>query len=327
MHDTMMQLRIVAPGRAEWRAAPVPEPGEGHVLLKVLGVTTCAHWDLHLMSGEDMFPGRPLPYPYMPGQPGHEAAGVVAAVGPGVKDLSAGMPIAAWRDPGHQVPGCYAQYVCLASEHVLQVPADLPPREIAPLELAMCVHSSFDEMGKLDAVAGARFCVSGLGPAGLIAVQLARIHGARHIVGIDPIRSRRELAVSLGADEAVRPGDPALPTGRTSSDAFDAAIDCAGLRASAQSLMDRTRRIVAVFGVLREDVRFGFEHWAGLTLFGSPPHNRPSAERALALVKERRLSLAPIVSHELPFTRYSEGVEMLRNRQATKVCFDPWAAV
>ena len=122
MADTMMQLQIMAPGKVEWRPAPVPEPGDGQVLMRVSAVATCAHWDMHLMSGVEMFPGSPLPYPYTPGQPGHEAVGVVAALGQNVSGLSVGTPIAAWRDQGHRVPGCYAQYVCLAAENVLLSP-------------------------------------------------------------------------------------------------------------------------------------------------------------------------------------------------------------
>jgi threonine dehydrogenase-like Zn-dependent dehydrogenase len=325
MARTMMQLQIMAPGRAEWREAPIPEPGEGQVLMKVTGVTTCAHWDMHLMTGEEMFPGRPLPYPYTPGQPGHEAAGIVAAWGPGVEDLSVGMPIASWKDPGHQVPGCYAQYVCLRETFVLPTWEGAAPREVAPLELAMCVQSSFDQLGTIGAVEGARFCVSGLGPAGLIAVQMAQAYGAAEVVGIDPLSGRRDLAVQLGADQAVAPGDPSLPRSRSADDAFDAGIDCSGLRASIQPLMDRTARAVAVFGVLREEVVYGFRHWTGLTLLGGPPHNRASAERALELVRAGKLSLAALVSHTLPFTRYAEGIRLLLSRQATKVCFDPWA--
>jgi threonine dehydrogenase-like Zn-dependent dehydrogenase len=321
----MMQLQIWAPGRAEWREAPIPEPGEGQILMKVVGVTTCAHWDMHLMSGEDMFPGRPLPYPYTPGQPGHEAMGVVAAVGPGVVGLSVGTPVAAWRDPGHHVAGCYAQYVCLDGENVLEVPADLAPEAIAPLELAMCVQSAFDELSKVGAVEGARLGVSGLGPAGLIAVQLARAYGARQVVGVEPLPARGELAAGLGADEAVAPGAASLPSDARSDGAFDAAIDCTGLRESVQFLMEVTRRVVVIVGVLREDVRFGLRHWGRLTLMGSPPHNRGSAGRALAAVRRGQLALAPIVSHTMPFTRYAEGVGLLRARQATKVCFLPWA--
>ena len=321
----MRSLQIVTPGRAEWREVPVPEPGEGEVLIKVLGVTTCPHWDMHLMDGVPMFPGRPLHYPYTPGQPGHEAMGEVVGFGAGVTGFSSGQRVAAWRDPGHRRPGSYAQYAVLAQENLIAVPADLPPAAIAPLELAMCVQVSFDQLAQLDVVRGARFGVSGLGPAGLVAVQLARAHGAREVVGIDPLPDRRELAQRLGADQALAPGDDALPAGRTGPLALDAAVDCTGLKASIESLMDRTRHAVAIFGVLREDVTFGAHHWSGLALLGYGSHNRGAAERALGFVRAGQLRLDPLVTHALPFTRYEEGIALLRTRKAIKVLFLPWS--
>ncbi len=321
----MRSLQIVAPGRAEWREMPVPEPGEGEVLIKVLGVTTCPHWDMHLMEGVPMFPGRALSYPYTPGQPGHEAMGEVVAVGAGVDTFSVGQRVAAWRDPGHHRPGCYAQYAVLDQANLIAVPEDLPAAAIAPLELAMCVQVSFDQLARLDAIRGARFGVSGLGPAGLVAVQLARAHGAREVVGIDPLADRRQLARQLGADQALGPEDDALPAGRSGPLALDAAIDCTGLKVSIESLLDRTRHAVAIFGVLREEVVFGARHWSGLTLMGYGSHNREAAERALGFVRSGQLRLEPLVTHALPFTRYEEGIALLRARQAIKVLYLPWA--
>jgi threonine dehydrogenase-like Zn-dependent dehydrogenase len=321
----MRSLQIVTPGRAEWREVPVPEPAAGEVLIKVLGVTTCPHWDMHLMDGIPMFPGRPLSYPYAPGQPGHEAMGEVVAFGAGVDAFAVGQRVAAWRDPGHHRPGCYAQYALLDEANLIAVAEDLPPAAIAPLELAMCVQVSFDRLAQLDAVAGARFGVSGLGPAGLVAVQLARAHGARVVVGIDPLSDRRELALALGADQALAPDDAVLPANRSDPLAFDAAIDCTGLKVSIESLMDRTRHAVAIFGVLREEVTFAARHWSGLSLLGYGSHNRAAAERALGSVRSGQLRLDPLVTHVLPFTRYEEGIDLLRARKAIKVLFLPWA--
>ena len=89
--------------------------------------------------------------------------------------------------------------------------------------------------------------------------------------------------------------------------------------------MDRTRQAVAIFGVLRKDVTFGARHWGGLSLLGYGSHNRRAAEKALALVKGGQLKLSPLVTHSLPFSRYAEGVQLLRARKAIKICFLPWA--
>lgn len=320
----MRQLQIVEPGRAVWAEVPLPEPGEGEALVKVLGVTTCPHWDLHIMDGVPMFPGQPLDYPYTPGQPGHEAAGVVVALGPGASEPSVGTRVAAWRDPGHHRPGCYAQYVVAPVDNLIEVPAELPPQAIAPLELAMCVQVSFDQLAQLEAVHGRRFGVSGLGPAGLVAVQMAVAYGAREVVAFDPLPDRRALARQLGADEVLDAGDASFPADRLGSRALDAAIDCTGLKVSIEYLMDRTQEAVAIFGVLREDVVFAARHWGRLALLGYGAHNRQAAERALALVRAGRLQLAPLVGHTLPFTRYDEGIALLRAKEALKICFLPW---
>ena len=107
----------------------MPTPGLGEVLLKIDAVTTCPHWDMHMMSGEPMFPGARVDYPLTPGQPGHEIVGDVVEVGPGVDDLHVGARVAAWRDRGGDVRlGGYAQYVPFAADSLLQVSTDLAPQ-------------------------------------------------------------------------------------------------------------------------------------------------------------------------------------------------------
>lgn len=96
MSQTMKLLQIVAPGEVEWRDAPIPRPDENEVLVKVLGVTTCPHWDLHVLGGVPMFPWRGQAYPYTPGQPGHEAVGEVVALGTGAVFVAVGTALRAW---------------------------------------------------------------------------------------------------------------------------------------------------------------------------------------------------------------------------------------
>lgn len=314
-------LQIVKPGQPEWRETPVLEPAPNEVLLRVLAVTTCPHWDLHMMAGEPMFPGGQLSYPLGPGQPGHEAAGEVVAVGSRVQSLAIGDRVAAWRDRGSGVRmGCYGQRVPFDADALLKVPADMDPVAVAPLELAMCVQVSFDQLLALDAVEGQCVAVGGLGPAGLVAVQLARAYGAAEVVGIDPLPARLEQALAMGADRVMSPDEQDGPDG----DLADTAIDCTGLRDSVEWLMTQTARVVTIFGVLRDDVGYGLRHWRrGLSLVGYGRHNRAAGERALELVCEGRLDLRPLSTHRLPLSRYAEGVGLLRRREAIKVCFLP----
>jgi len=322
----MKILQLEAPRQAVWKEAPIPAPAAGEVLIRVEAVATCPHWDLHLFSGQPMFGGMELQYPYFPGQPGHEAVGFVEALGAGVKTLQPGARVAVWRDTGRRPQGFYAQFNTFPVDSVLEVPTNLKATDLASLELAMCVEVSFQQLAALGGIASRRIGLSGLGPAGLVAVQLARAHGAAEVVGIDPVAQRRDLALKLGAHRCIAPNSATWLASRGEG-ALDDAIDLTGVPASIEFLMDRTRRCVALFGVLREEVRFASRHLfgPGLTLMGYGEHNRQAAETALSFILEGKLRLAPLITHTLPFTRYAEAVELLRRKEAIKVLFDPWA--
>ena len=321
----MYTLEIEAPHRAAWKEFDVPSPAPDEVLVKILGIATCPQWDLHMMEGRPMFPGASLEYPLVPGHPGHEAMGEVVSVGADVRAFSPGMHVAAWRDPGNRRMGCYAQYAALRSEDLIEVDKSLHAEEIASLELAMCVQGSINRLLSCGSIEGKKLAIGGLGPSGLVALQIARALGAGRVIGFDPLPRRRQLALELGADEAWDPGEFRWPTERTHPDAFDSSLDTTGLPVSIEALMGATRECVAIFGVLRDYVRFGPEQWwGGFALLGYGTHTRRAAEEAYELILEGRLKLAPLISGRLPFTQYAEGVERLRRKDAVKILFDPW---
>jgi len=186
---------------------PTPAPGPGQVVMKVLGVATCPQWDLHLRHDEPMFAGHAFQYPYTPGQPGHEATGVIAAVGEGVRDLAVGDRVSAWRDQGHDRWGCYAECALLEADNVIRVPSELPPEATASVELAMCVGATFLLLARMGGLDGRSVGINGLGPAGLVAAQMARAEGASCVVGFDPVSRRRGLAAAWCVDTAHDPSD------------------------------------------------------------------------------------------------------------------------
>ena len=325
MAGTMTMLQVTAPSEYQILEVPIPTPGPGQVLMRVSAVTTCPQWDLHLRHNEPMFVGHRFEYPYTPGQPGHEATGMVEQVGAGVSELTVGDRVSAWRDAGHGRPGCYAQYVVHEVHDLFRVPGGPPDAALAPIELAMCVGTVFRMLSDMGAIRGTVFAVSGLGPAGLVACQMARAEGAATVVGFDPVRERREVAAQVGADECYDPASsdsdrfPARPNGPR----IGASIDCVGARASAEFLMDRTADVVALFGVQREDFTFAVRHYS-LRLCGYRGHSRESAEYAVGLIENGQLDLSSLVTHQLPLESYGEGIDLLERRAALKVCFLPW---
>ena len=306
---------------------PIPEPGPGQIVMRVAAVTTCPQWDLHLRHDEPMFVGHKFQYPYPPGQPGHEATGVVTAVGEGVKDLTVGQRVSAWRDAGHQVAGCYAEYVLLNVDNAIPVPAELPYEATASVELAMCVGASFLMLIEMGVISGRRIGVTGLGPAGLIAAQMARAEGAAEVVGIDTSEVRCEYALRSGvvteAHTTTSPAGVSLPA-RPAKPTFDSGIDCVGAKSSVEWLMDHVRDTVALFGVQREAYSYEPRHYhPPLRLCGYPGHSRQAAEYAVRLIAEKRLDLSLLVTHTMPLEQYNEGIDLLEKQEAIKICFIP----
>ncbi len=99
-------------------------------------------------------------------------------------------------------PSGYAEYLVTWEEFIVPVWTKVPPVELSLLAcvsacglgLAMC---------RYPVEAGSDVVVFGLGPVGLSAVQGARIQGATRIIGIDPIKYRRDLATKLGATHVI----------------------------------------------------------------------------------------------------------------------------
>ncbi len=328
----MKAIQVVKGREVTLLDLPVPEPGPGEVLVRVQAVTTCPQWDLHLRHNEPMFVGHTFRYPYAPGQPGHEATGEIEALGPEVSGLEVGDRVSLWRDPGHDRPGCYAQFVVRKQEDVLRVPRELPYEATAPLELAMCVGATVLRLKSMDALRGRRVGITGLGPAGLIAGQMARAEGAASVVGFDLSERRREHARRHGFEAVYDSRDdlaalfPArAPTiGGPWKPGLECAIDCVGAKASVEFLMDRVSETVALFGVQREEYTFAPRHWLSLCLVGYPRHSREAAEYAVGLLERGELDLTPLVTHHLPLERYAEGIDLLERQEAIKVCFWPW---
>jgi len=101
-------------------------------------------------------------------------------------------------------PCGYSEFVVSDEDWVVPVFTQVPPAELSILAcvggtglgLAMC---------RFPIEAGTDVAIFGLGPIGIAAVQGARIQGAKTIIGIDPIKYRRELALKLGATNVLDP--------------------------------------------------------------------------------------------------------------------------
>jgi S-(hydroxymethyl)glutathione dehydrogenase/alcohol dehydrogenase len=119
-------------------------------------------------------------------------------------------PVAQMADGRHVVQhnngGGFAELLIAYEWYCHPIFSQVPSRDLAALvsEAACGLGMAF---GVAPVEPGSSVCVIGCGPVGLAAVQGARIKGASQIIAVDPIASRRALALSLGATTALNPFD------------------------------------------------------------------------------------------------------------------------
>lgn len=311
----MKALQITGPDSYQIVDAEIPTVQDNEVLVEIEIVATCPRWDLHMMAGMDMFmPGKSPDYPLPIGAPGHEAAGTVRAIGKDVKTLKVGDRVTALEHlPGN---GAYAQYLCYPEDQVLKLPDEVSFKQATSFELLKCVVIG---LRQFDDLRGRSMVVAGLGPAGLLAVQLAKIWGCSRVVGIDVSEKRLAYAKKLGIAEIIH-------ADQLGDERFDLGYDCVGYAKSVQNVLDHVNKHVVVFGVLKGEVQFGGHLWGRgvrLETYGGRRFTARDMELLLDAVVDKGLNTEVIQTHNIPFTKYHEAVELLKAQDAIKVHFYP----
>lgn len=313
----MRALQITGPGRYEITDIPIPEPREEEVLIKIAGCNTCTQWDLTVWKGVDIFdrPGHPE-YPLRPGAPGHEFAGEVVARGAKVTKLQIGDHVATSGGPSRET-GAYVEYAVNSQDLTWRMPDQLPFAQAGCCELLSCVCSSILRLGE---VVTKRVGVSGLGPAGLLAIQALRARGAREIVGFDIEPRRLPLARELGATHAV--------LGRSAEwealtrEPLDVAVDCVGVAASVNDLMKVTRDRVLIFGVLHGTAEYTKQEYSrGLKLEGYGRRLPEAGEYAAHLLSSGIVRTDRFITASFPLEQYHRGIDLLAGKDAIKIWY------
>jgi propanol-preferring alcohol dehydrogenase len=212
---TQMQAAVVEQfGRPlVLRTLDVPTPGPGEILVKTEACGVC-HTDLHAANGD--WPVKPTP-PFIPG---HEAIGIVVALGAGVTAVKegdrVGVPwlysacghcehcLAAWETVcgeaqfgGYTKNGGFAEYLLADPNYVAHIPKGLDPKSAAPLICAGV--TTYKGIKVTEARPGEWIAISGCGGLGHMAVQYAKAMGL-HVAAVDIDDGKLAHATKLGAD-------------------------------------------------------------------------------------------------------------------------------
>jgi threonine dehydrogenase-like Zn-dependent dehydrogenase len=333
---SMKVLQIVAPQQIEMIEMAVPEPQGRQVRLKRFGIVTCNAFDMHIYNGKP-YPDEfgTITFPQVPGYPGHEWVAVVDKVGPEVNLLKVGDWVCGPGGRGEDGPypggpGGYAPYSTMHETRLIKVPQMEVPK-LAPFEMATCVAANALPLKQINAIAGRKAGVMGLGPAGIIAAQWLRAEGATQVIGLDVDARRREYALAKGiVDRAINPigeDGKALPfRNRDSRGApeIEIGMDCAGVGAAISYLMDHTRYLVSLFAVQHDPVEYrgwGLGHHSGLIVYGAGSRTFEVGEYAQSVVASNKVDLSLTISHTMRLDEYPKALELIRTQQALKVMF------
>lgn len=204
--------------KLEVKEVPKPKAELGEVLVHIEACGVC-HTDLHAAHGD--WPVKPK----LPLIPGHEGVGVIEEVGEGVTHVKVGDRVGVpWlysacghceyclsgretlcldqHNAGYSVDGGYAEYCVAAADYVVKVPDNLEFVDAAPLFCAGV--TTYKALKVSEAKPGDWVAIFGIGGLGHLAVQYAKAMGL-HVVAVDTVDDKLELAKELGADLAVNP--------------------------------------------------------------------------------------------------------------------------
>ena len=326
----MRTVRLHSPRDLRFHDEPVPEPGEGEILVRTGSVSVCAsdvHWYLDGRIG-DLAVSSPLVL-------GHEASGFIEALGSGVSGLRKGDRVAVeparpcgkceWCAKGFfnvcprvsfmgtpPTDGAFRDCFVWPANLVAGIPSSVSMADAAIVEpLGVGIHAvRLSEVQEGDTVA-----VLGAGAIGLSTLQYLKLRRPALVLVSDPLADRLDIARRLGADAVCSPDRIEAEAARlTSGRGFDVVFECAG----DEGAVLQTARLCRVMGhaiivgipygdsytfaagcARRKQLKVSFSRRSNLTM-----------EEAIRLVDDGSLDAAPLVTHTLPLEEIEKAFNL-----------------
>lgn len=344
----MKALVKTAKGRdnLELREVPLPQVGVGEVLIRVRACGICGS-DLKIQDDQ---------HPYTPPVViGHEFAGEVVEVGPGISGWTVGERVvseqhfkacgqcrqcltgnafacSSKRAPGYFTDGAFTEFIKAPAWLLHRIPANLSFVEAAFTEpSAVAAHGMLDRTGIFpeDVV-----LILGCGPIGLVAAKMAQAVGTSKVIitGIDhDEKARLPKARELGIDHAVnvmKTDLSAFVSDLTHGEGADVVIELSGALPAIDQSFQLARRLGRV-GIIgqppADEVKIPYRQamFRALTVSFSYSSKFTSWERVLSLFERGAIKPSQFITHVLPLEEWSRGFDLSRSGEAVKVVLEP----
>jgi 2-desacetyl-2-hydroxyethyl bacteriochlorophyllide A dehydrogenase len=324
----MLAAVLKAPRQFDIAERRMPAAGSDDIVVRIAATAVC-HTDLGIYTGDH--PG--VRYPVVMG---HEATGVVDAIGSESVRLKPGQPViinpiiscghcdSCLRGDqnlcrnaglfGREVDGSMSEFVCLPCRYVHALPETLPLANATLIETLATVRHA---QQRLQLTAGESVAVLGQGTTGLLHTRLAVLAGANPVIGISRTRWKLDMATRMGAHHVLDVGaeDAVEEVLRlTGGNGADVVIDTAGGAATLKAGMDMLRPggRFSPYAVSHECcpafTTFPL-YYKEMSIIGSRALTPADMEPAIDLVASGRVDVSDFVSAVYPLDHASEAFE------------------
>lgn len=315
---------------------PIPRVESGEVLVRIKAALTCG---TDLKVYRQGFHARMI---VPPAVFGHELAGVVEEVGEGVDGFSPGMRVvAANSGPCNEcffcerhlanlcenlqfINGAYAEFIkipeSIVRQNLLILPDNVGFREAALVEPLACVLRAVEKTGIEE---GDTVVVIGMGPIGLMFVQVLKSMGAR-VVALGNRSSQLTMAKVMGADHVVDSTHSnvveqvrKVTSGRRGADVV---IEAVGLKETWQQALGMVRRggTINLFGGCPSGTHIPLDstliHYSEITIKANFHHTPRHIREALDAIHRGRLNAKILITGEERLSSLGSVLERLLNR-------------
>jgi threonine dehydrogenase-like Zn-dependent dehydrogenase len=325
---------------------PRPDPGPGEVLVRIKSCGFCAT-DYKAIKGIR----RNVEFPLVPG---HEPAGIIAAVGPFVTNVKEGDEVIlspsgfcgqcrncrlglthycerAYTTGGDGAavrPGSFAEYTLTGSNVVFPKPSNLSfdaACQAEPVSGAWKGLIHFSEMSVGDDVV-----VIGTGGIGMYCLMVAKAAGAGRLVAVDISDYALKTAKELGATHTVNPtrGDAKTAIYEIMPEGPDLVIEAAGPIQAVKLMVSLLRRGSRwnIFGITTHEefsLDGGLMHFLEARMDSSFSTNPLAIEKAIRLMARGLVNPEKVITHRFPLSEIARAVETMGSHERNKVIINP----
>jgi D-arabinitol dehydrogenase (NADP+) len=322
----MLAAQILSPHQTRVTDLQEPTLKNDDVLIEIKRAGICGT-DLHIWDGSYALANYPV-------VPGHEFAGVIAAVGNKVTRFKTGDRVTA--DPnlpcntcefckrgqfnqclslgavGVTRDGAFATYVAVPESSVYAI-GDMSFAQAALIEPLACVAWG---MKQVLVQPGDNVLIFGAGPMGCLMLQAVKSAGAASVVMVDKEDWRLELAKQLGASQIFNAAELKADTFKDfAPHGFHIVADATGVPKVIEQTFSYVRPggKIWIFGVANSDAKASFSPYdvfrKDLKMIGSFALNKTFPE-SIAMIQSGAVKVESLISHQLGLEQFAEGLEL-----------------